>query len=365
MMLLAMISPIEIGILLIVCWIGYKVVNRCGAKCGGVRPVAGFVLKTLGVVAVVAGLGVLLTRSGSHENVDVRHVYQRDGVHRDVARIREEIHGDVERLRDEIHGDVADLHDEIVGELGFSDGFSRGDFVEPFRDGRMDEFERTPNRAMLIVLGSGLIILGAILFGRERTRPFALKAITFLGVGAIIFSVVNYFGDPPRAERTAQRTVRQARHEVNEQDVRRPTEVASTSRARRPSMRPERPAPGASATVELPPRAGEIPVTVAVADDVKVDVAVAAAPAEPAAAAEPAPAADTAPPAEPAPAAEPAEPAPAAEAPKDDPAEPAAVAAAEPSVEPAPAPAPPAAKPVEAATAAAPEAARAVLTPVG
>ncbi len=306
MMPLAMISPIEIGVLLIVCWVGYKVVNRCGAKCGGVRPVAGFVLKSLGVVAVVAGLVVLLTRSGRYEETDVRAVHVREVVGRDAARIREEIHGDVARLHEELRGDLSHLREEIAGDVGFHEGFERGDFVRPFHDDGLENFDRAPKPGMLIVLGSGLIILGAILFGRERTRPFALKAITFLGVGAILFSVVNYFADPPRAERTAQRIVRHARQEVSEHEVRRPTEVARTSRARRPSMRPERPAPGASASVELPPRAGEIPVTVEVADDLKAEVAAAKTPAAedvaeaeapPEAPAEPAPPAALEPPA--------------------------------------------------------------------
>ncbi len=57
---------------------------------------------------------------------------------------------------------------------------------------------RSIPRWSIIVLGSLLVILGGLVFGREKTRPGALKMATFLGIGAIIYLVGTFVGDPPR-----------------------------------------------------------------------------------------------------------------------------------------------------------------------
>ncbi len=230
MMLIAMIIW---GRLLILIIAGVLIFKLAGC---GLRSMPGVLLKTLGVAAVIGGLWMLLARDSQHHEVV--------------------LDGTVE-------------HVDALREIDFPAEFVNGDFVQPFASDRVVASENVsfaPD-VMMIVLGSGLIILGAILFGRERTRPVALKAITLLGVGAIIYSVVNYFGDPPRAERFKHRIVHR---EVakNLHQARRPSQMARTTRARRPSLRPERPAASdKSDGLTLPERASEIPVSVTVTKD--------------------------------------------------------------------------------------------------
>jgi hypothetical protein len=246
MMLFATISWTGMAVLLLGGLLAMKIFKS------GARSAPGFILKTLGVVAVVAGIGVLVSRG--HRSLDDDSIVN--------VELGEEFHG-----------------------IDFPEGFESGDFLNgaPFEHDRLGEHGRVrvfPS-SLSIVLGSGLIILGAMLFGRERTRPFALKAITFLGVGAIIFSVVSFFGEPPRAEPTSsRRLVHLERHHeraVHEEQriARRPTR---STRAKRPSLRPDRPTSETEKIEDfLPTRAGEIPVSVELAkaetksaEDVKV-----------------------------------------------------------------------------------------------
>jgi hypothetical protein len=235
MMPLALIGPVEIAIVVAVGFLLFTVVCR-GAHCA-----PGVVAKTLGVAAVVAGIGVLIAKNPHHET---RTVF---------------------------------VGDEI-DDVSFSDEFVRGDFLHegPFGDAHAGRARTAiithKNYSMLGVLtllGSGLIILGAMLIGREKTRPLALKAVTWLGVGAILFSLVNLFSDTPRIPHGARAEVgRSDDGEVIRERARRP------GRAKRPTLRPERPTEGrtsASDDLELPARAGQIPVEVELA---KVEVAV-------------------------------------------------------------------------------------------
>ncbi len=127
------------------------------------------------------------------------------------------------------------------------------------------------------------------MFGRERTRPVALKALTLLGVGAIVYSVVTFFGQPPRVSPVAvPRFVHVETHGHAHHTERHVDHGMHTSRARRPSLRPVRPTDDHRDADELPPRAGEIPVDAELAshqephDHVAAEAAAVEAPAEPA-----------------------------------------------------------------------------------
>jgi hypothetical protein len=236
MLPLASISGLGIIVLLIVGCLVFKVAR------GGLRSAPGFILKTLGVVAVLAGLGVLVSRHDRHEHADIDHALVQGEIDRGLSHLREEIGGDLEHLHDELD---EHLHDHLGRNLHIS-------------------HDSTLHRGLLILLGSGLIILGAMLFGRDRTRPFALKALTFLGVGAIIFSVASFFGEPPRAEPTV-RMVNVERYRVEPEEHRIAKRPVRPTRAKRPALRPDRPSsalPAADESLDdfLPPRAGEIPV---------------------------------------------------------------------------------------------------------
>jgi hypothetical protein len=240
MLPIASISGLGILVLLIVGCLVFKVSR------GGLRSAPGFILKSLGVVAVLGGLGVLISRHDRHVHIDVDHALVQGEIDRGLSHLREEIGGDLEHLHDELD---EHLHDQLGRNLHIS-------------------HDSTLHRGLLILLGSGLIILGAMLFGRDRTRPFALKALTFLGVGAIIFSVASFFGEPPRAEPTV-RMVHAERHRVEPEEHRIAKRPNRPTRAKRPALRPDRPSSSLPAEESLddflPPRAGEIPVAVELA----------------------------------------------------------------------------------------------------
>lgn len=127
-----------------------------------------------------------------------------------------------------------------------------------------ERVEVTPDRWVFVMLGSALVILGALLFGRSSTRPGAVKAVTFLGIGAIIYAVVTYVGHPPSRGPPAARSVVHvpARPEPGELGGEYAPTSRRTSRAKRPSVRPVRPTiDEADQGDTLPPRAGEIPVS--------------------------------------------------------------------------------------------------------
>ncbi len=203
----------------------------------------GFVAKTLGVVAVVAGVWMLVARD--HD----RHVVVDHAVVRDVG---------FEKIRFAEDGPLGDNFNPL------GDNF---DPLKPDFDPHHFQSEGRPHIGMFVLLGIGLIILGAMLFGRDKQKPFALKAITWLGIGAIIFAVANFFGEAPHADRVSHRVVdARARQVEEEHAARRPSRPG---RAKRPSLRPDRPASSRTdrdgAEITLPPRAGSIPVEIEIA----------------------------------------------------------------------------------------------------
>jgi hypothetical protein len=99
------------------------------------------------------------------------------------------------------------------------------------------------------------------LFGRSSTRPAATKAVTFLGIGAIVYAVVTYLGHPPSGPR-AVTGVMQLPPPPADGEFERPARAERhSSRAKRPALRPERPTGEAVEIDALPPRAGGIPVS--------------------------------------------------------------------------------------------------------
>lgn len=95
---------------------------------------------------------------------------------------------------------------------------------------------------VLISLGTVLIISGSLLAGRERIRPLAIKAITALGIAAILFSVVSFFGSLPHHAPQRVRVVPVAMsRDVAASPVKGPSETDES-------------------ILRLPKRTGEIPV---------------------------------------------------------------------------------------------------------
>jgi hypothetical protein len=247
-------------------------------------------LTTLGVAAIIGGLVVFGMRSSRHDFVHVAMPLQ---VHDTAFE-----NGDFVKIESR--------HPEVRFQPSF-----------PF-DSDV-EFDGPP-KWMIISMGTLLVIAGSLLAGRERTRPIAMKAFTVLGVGAIVYSVVTFFGEPPRIAPAKSRIAHVSRSTRGKSPE--PTiehKAKRPSRAKRPASRPQRPDPDSEqASIEtLPPRAGEIPVSVELAtSETKVE-------AKTETKVEPAPA----------PVAEPTPPAPAATAPSV----PAAVDVPAPSVETPPA----------------------------
>lgn len=272
-----------LGVLLIVAVTGcvaFKMLRRRQGEHRGVG------LKVLGVAAIVAGMAVFWIRPGTRE----------------------------------VHVDYAPAVPVEVGDIVVEQPvFRHPAHVEVVHHDGVPKW-------VLISLGSGLVILGALLFGRGGNRPVALKAVTLLGVGAILYSVATFIGHPTwhsRSHRDSRVVRLEARDVVATRDVR--TE-RHTGRARRPSLRPERPTgDDERRREELPPRAGEIPVSA----ELKARASVAPAPeSTPASTSEPAAAPAVAP--EPAPVAAPQPPEAAAKPVEEPPAPPAAPAAGAP-----------------------------------
>ena len=168
-------------------------------------------LTVLGVGTIVAGLAVFGMRSSR----EVSH----------VVVVPPRIH-----LASFEDGDLVKVESprpEVQFHRGFPFG-SDGDFDVDF-DG--------PPKWMIISMGTLLVIAGSLLAGRERTRPAAMKAFTLLGVGAIVYSVVSFFGSPPRIVPGEERVVRVSQSSVRE----RPEPAIEEHRAKRPS-RAKRPA---------------------------------------------------------------------------------------------------------------------------
>lgn len=250
MMLLASISWVGLLVLVAGGWLILRLVNRRGgeSRCGG--------MKLLGVAAIVAGIAVFWMRSDRHVVVDQVGPPE-------VSVFAD--HGQFDRFVDvrtnrDIWAGPADQHVDV-------------------------------DRWVFITLGSGLVILGALFFGRGGTRPVALKAVTLLGIGAIVYAVVTFLGQPPRQSRDHARMVRLVTRDIPRLTRHEDRTPERHSRAKRPSLRPMRPTGDEDQTLELPPRAGEIPVSAELA--------------------RPASTSETAPKSTPVPAASPAPPAPA------------------------------------------------------
>lgn len=235
-----------------VSWVGIGLLMLFGMamfKCtrGSCGRGAGFVGKTLGVVAVLAGVWMLVSRD--HD----RHVVVDHDVAREVK---------FEKIRFAEDGPLGKNFNPL------EDNFDPlGPDFDPLRDHPEIFHDSSPRIGMFVLLGIGLIILGAMLFGRDKQKPFALKAITWLGIGAIIFAVANFFGEAPHADRVSHRVVdARARQVEEEHAARRPSRPG---RAKRPSLRPDRPAGSRAdrdeAEITLPPRAGSIPVEIEIA----------------------------------------------------------------------------------------------------
>lgn len=241
MMLLAEITWVGMGLIFL---FGFAMFKCSRGSCGRG---ASFVGKTLGVVAVVAGVWMLVARD--HD----RHVVVDHSVVRDVG--IESKHFAKDRPLGDNFNPLGDNFDPL------------GPDFDPLRDHHGLFKESSPRIGMFVLLGIGLIILGAMLFGRDKQKPFALKAITWLGIGAIIFAVANFFGEAPHADRLSHRVVdARARQVQEEHAARRPSRPG---RAKRPSLRPDRPAVSRTdrdgAEITLPARAGSIPVEIEIA----------------------------------------------------------------------------------------------------
>lgn len=202
MILLAELTVLaKVLILALAGWLIFRSLCRRNEACqrgGGLR--------FLGLVAIIAGIAFFLTRSDRPAHVED----SRPTVFNTFA--------DDDSLFDDGSGVVA------------------------------DPLAVKPDRWVFIVLGTALVILGSLVFGRGRTRPVALRAVTFLGVAAILYAVVTFFGQPPRGSRHDARMVSVERRREAELEARQ----AATRALESP--RPDRPD-------ALPPRAGEIPVS--------------------------------------------------------------------------------------------------------
>ena len=191
-------------------------------------------LTGLGVAAIIGGLAVFGMRSSRH---DFDHfVFTPPRLHRAALE----------------NGDFVKIESPRP-EVQFHRGFLFDSDVE--FDG--------PPKWMIISMGTLLVIAGSLLAGRERTRPIAMKAFTLLGVGAIVYSVVTFFGEPPRLSPPRAGRARFAHHARRRTRAPARTQSQTPVARERPASRPQRPDPdSAQATIEtLPPRAGEIPVS--------------------------------------------------------------------------------------------------------
>jgi hypothetical protein len=136
----------------------------------------------------------------------------------------------------------------------------------PFRAGDEPQVVRVERhfRGTWFFISAGILalIVGSFLVRRHRTQPRTIKAISVLGIGAIIYAVVSFFDDVPRAIESHDRVVK------SNAQPRAPRERTQTekskrivARAKRPSSRPHRGAQEPAQEEALPPRAGEIPVS--------------------------------------------------------------------------------------------------------
>jgi len=214
------LATIGVPELLIVGVVLFGFVTMCRRKGWGVGSTF---LKVLAVGGVVAGVAMFWTRHEARQ------------AHQDV--LVEDFPIAMRHDLDIALDDFKDLKFDFDGEPLFRD-HAHGPNVQV-----------APEGWMLTTLGTVLIILGALLFAREKTRPGALKVVTVLGVGALLYSLVTFFGDPPRHVGEDVTVVRIDRE---------PPPPIVHGRAKRPTMRPRRHLEPAE--VVLPARTGEINV---------------------------------------------------------------------------------------------------------
>jgi hypothetical protein len=308
----------------------------------------------LGIVSVLAGLFVFSTRHAHEVSADVNEEVHSAVASRVASKIASKVTSKIRHasfLEDGLDdGPEVVIQPPLVRvDLDHDFPFHSGDFKPHV------EFSRSTEGMpswMVISLGSLLLIIGTLLATRQGTRPMAMKALTLLGAGAVVYSLVSFFSTAPRPIGNHDRVVRldssndrpvRSREALRSHEAERPEASADRasrpSRAKRPSSRPARPHEADAAVEALPPRAGTIPVEVELA---KSQPPAAVAPAAQAAAESPSatPAApSTAPPTVPAsPPTAPTQPSPPADVPAAAPAE--APAAAPTAVAAAPSPPP-------------------------
>lgn len=236
----------------------------CRRKSKGGRPTA---LSLIAVAAIVGGIIMF-----AHK-VEDRH---------EVATAARFDHVNLgERIRDKIKREVHEGLSEL-DEIGDIDVDVDFDPQFPLADGMPDEFSRDEKpqigRIGMIALGSVLLICGWLLFNRERSRPFAMKAVTVLGLaatGAILFSFLHSDSQPRHFADQDTVVKVSADDEVGPPRPARPDAPPSASRpirrAKRPIARSDR---GHNNTPDkLPPRAGEIPVAAELASHASPDTA--------------------------------------------------------------------------------------------
>jgi hypothetical protein len=222
----------------------------CRRKGKGGRPTA---LSLIAVAAIVGG--VIMFAHKADDRHEARTALRFDRVNLG-ERIRDNITREVREGLGELD-ELDDINDELEEHLGH--GFPFGDHDS------FDNDNRGFGRAGMIALGSVLLICGWLLFNRDRSRPFATKAVTVLGLaatGVILFSFVRgqseprHFADQDTVVRvSADDVVAVPRAERPEAP---PAPPRPIRRAKRPIARSER---GHDVADQLPPRAGEIPVT--------------------------------------------------------------------------------------------------------
>jgi hypothetical protein len=169
---------------------------------------------------------------------DLSHVGQ--DLRRDLSHIGQDVRRDVQRgldrelvLDPRVHG-----HHSVSVEHRFSDTWA------------------------CIAAGVVALIIGSVLVRRGRGAR-TIKLISLLGVGAIIYSVVSFFDNPPRTIASRDRVIKATDlvDRDENQPVAKPEKPKRSHRAKRPASRPRRDTAAASVKAdELPPRSGEIPV---------------------------------------------------------------------------------------------------------
>ncbi|HEV3137652.1 MAG TPA: hypothetical protein VGZ26_07100, partial [Pirellulales bacterium] len=225
-----------IGHIMLLCVAAYVVLRigrrvAFGKSSSSIRP-----LTVLGVAAIIGGLAVFGGRGASH-----------------VIHVRSDRWSPVDEHL---------IDDEVSASV-------------PSQSFWQSEPERTSAfghdlKWVLICLGSVLVISGALLAGRGRARPVALKALTVLGLAAATYALVTFVSSVPRHTwyNQVDRIVKNNREITIGDDSSRdeatapatPPKKPKRAHAKRPASRPERRDSIEELIAKIPPRAGEIPV---------------------------------------------------------------------------------------------------------